>query len=97
LDFLPFDGEDPAGWIYKIEQYFPLNQILEDLKVHMATFHLDHEALQWNQWYSKTHPNPSWDEFTQKLLIHFGSSEYEDFKGALTKLHQTTTVKENQN
>ena len=63
----------------------------------MATFHLDREALQWHQWYSKTHLDPSWDEFTQKLLIHFGPSEYEDFTRALTKLCQITTVKEYQN
>ena len=30
-------------------------------------------------------------------MIHFGTSEYEDFTGALTKLHQTTIVKEYQN
>ena len=63
----------------------------------MATFHLDREALQWHQWYSKTHPTPSWDEFIQQLLIHFGPSDYEDFTGALTKLHQTTIFKEYQN
>ena len=30
-------------------------------------------------------------------MIHFGPSDYEDFTGALTKLHQTTIVKEYQN
>ena len=39
----------------------------------------------------------SWDEFTQQLLIHFGPSDYEDFTRALTKLRQTTIVKEYQN
>ena len=43
------------------------------------------------------HRAPSWDEFTQQLLIHFGLSDYEDFTGALAKLHQTIIVKEYQN
>lgn len=41
LKFSHFDGNDPTGWIYWIEQFFKFNQIPEILKVPLASYHLE--------------------------------------------------------
>ena len=46
LVFPHFNGDDPTGWIYREEQYFSLHNIFDVNKVPLASFHLEHEALQ---------------------------------------------------
>ena len=87
LDFPRFNGDDPTGWIYSTEQYFSLHNTFDVNKVPLASFHLEHEALQWFRWYIKAHAEPNWTEFSQLLLQRFGPSAFDDFTGALTKLH----------
>jgi len=96
LDFQRFDGDDPTTWVYQVKQYFSLNQILDDQKVNLNSFHLEHEVVQWYQWAQKVHGTPSWGDFTKYLLIRFDLSDFEDFIDALTKLQQTTIVREYQ-
>ena len=47
LDFFHFNGDDPPIWIYRAEQYFSLHNTFDVNKVPLASFHLEHEALQW--------------------------------------------------
>ncbi|MGD0460848.1 MAG: hypothetical protein ABSC21_24290, partial [Terriglobia bacterium] len=96
LDFPRFNGTDPTGWIYRAEQYFSLHNTFDVQKVPLASFHLEQEALQWYRWYIKAHPEPNWTDFCQLILPRFGPSAFDDFTGALTKLHQTGTVREYQ-
>ena len=96
LDFPRFNGEDPTGWIYKADQFFRYQGTAEAERILLASFHLQDEALQWYQWYERTNPNVRWGEFTQALCVRFGPSEYEDFDEALSRLRQTTTVRDYQ-
>lgn len=96
LDFPRFDGSDPTGWIYRAEQYFSLHNTLDNHKVPLASFHLEHEALQWFRWYIKANVGPTWRELCTLILERFGPSSFDDFTGALTKLRQTGTVREYQ-
>ena len=96
LDFPRFNGDDPTGWIYRAEQYFILHNTFDFNKVSLASFYLEHEALQWFHWYIKAHAEPNWIEFSQLLLQRFCPSAFDDFTGALTKLLQTGTVREYQ-
>uniref|UniRef100_A0A2N9FZS8 Reverse transcriptase n=1 Tax=Fagus sylvatica TaxID=28930 RepID=A0A2N9FZS8_FAGSY len=96
LDFPRFNGEDPTGWIYKADQFFRYQGTAEAERILLASFHLQDEALQWYQWYERTNPNVHWGEFTQALCVRFGPSEYEDFDEALSRLRQTTTVRDYQ-
>ena len=68
LDFPRFNGDDPTGWIYRAEQYFSLHNTFDFNKFPLASFHLEHEALQWFYWYIKAHANPNWIDFSQLLL-----------------------------
>ena len=65
-------------------------------KVPLASFHLEHEALQWFYWYIKDHEEPQWTYFCQLLLHRFGPSGFDEFTGALTKIRQTGTMREYQ-
>ena len=62
----------------------------------MAILHLEDRALKWYQWFEKTHNLVNWDLFKNGLISHFGSDAYEDSMGELTKLKQTTTVRDYQ-
>ena len=79
LDFPRFNGDDLTGWIYREEQYFSLHHTFDVNKVPLASFHLEHEALQWLCWYIKAHAEPNWTDFCQLLLQRFGPSSFNDF------------------
>ena len=59
LDFPRFNGDDPTRWIYRAEQYFSLHNTFDFNKIPLASFHLEHEALQWFHWYIKAHAEPN--------------------------------------
>ena len=94
LDFPHFSGNDMNWYIYKEEQYFSLHNTFDVNKVPLASFHLEHEAIQWFCWYIKAREEPKWIDFFQLLLQRFGPSAFDDFTGELTKLRQTGTVRE---
>eukprot|EP00252_Welwitschia_mirabilis_P002413 TRINITY_DN1235_c2_g1_i1.p1 TRINITY_DN1235_c2_g1~~TRINITY_DN1235_c2_g1_i1.p1 ORF type:complete len:211 (+),score=26.64 TRINITY_DN1235_c2_g1_i1:150-782(+) len=96
LEFPRFNGEDPDGWIYRGEQFFRFNLTPEPQKVPLASFHLEKEALQWYQWLEKYQGVISWKEFVEGLCTRFGPNMYEDYTGELTKLRQTSTVRDYQ-
>ena len=62
----------------------------------LAILHLEDRALQWYQWFEKTHALVNWDLFKNGLISRFGSDAYEDAVSEFTKLKQTTTVKDYQ-
>ncbi|CAL5378579.1 unnamed protein product [Camellia sinensis] len=96
IDFPRFFGEDATGWLYKCERFFDYNSVESANKVKLATLHLEDKALQWYQWFEKCHRLINWDLFKQGIISRFGPNSYEDAMGDLTKLKQTTTVKEYQ-
>ena len=96
IDFPRFNGDDPTRWIDREEQYFIMHNTFDVNKVSLASFHLEHEALQWFHWYINDHEEPKWTYFFQLLLQQFVPSAFDDFTGAVTKLSQTRTVREYQ-
>ena len=55
IDFPRFNGDDLTGWIYREDQYSSLHNTFDVNKVPLASFQLEHEALQWFCWYIKAH------------------------------------------
>jgi hypothetical protein len=45
LDFPRFDGDNPANWSYKANQFFEYYQTLLYQRIHMASFHMEGEPL----------------------------------------------------
>jgi hypothetical protein len=91
LDFPRFDGENPAGWTYKVTQFFEYYQTPLYQRVQMSSFHMDGEALVWFQDADESGQFPTWDAFVQALLVRFGPA-YDDPMEALMRLRQTALV-----
>ena len=49
LEIPIFEGEDPMGWLTKIERYFGLQAISEEDKLEAVMVAMDGEALGWFQ------------------------------------------------
>ncbi|PWA85031.1 Retrotransposon gag protein [Artemisia annua] len=45
IEFSIFDGEDLKPWLYKVEQFFQLDQVKENVKVPLASIHMYKRAL----------------------------------------------------
>jgi hypothetical protein len=86
LDFPMFDGNNPTGWIYKVEQFFEHYHTLERQKLKLAEFHMEGEALNWFQKSEECGYFHNWKGFTNALLLRFDPME------TLTRPRQTSTV-----
>jgi hypothetical protein len=91
LDFPRFDGDNPSGWMYKVNQFFAYYQTPLYQRVRMASFHMEGEALIWFQAADESGQFPTWEAFLQALLTRFGPA-YDDPMESLMRLRQTSTV-----
>lgn len=88
------EGDDPLGWIYKVEHYFYFFGIDNSKKVKMASFHMEGETLQWFQWAKCLTNYPNCDDFMKVLCQEFGPFKFEDSGENLVKLRQTGTLRD---
>lgn len=49
LDMPLFCGEDPLGWIFRVERYFKVNRVAEKEKLDAALLCFEQRALNWVQ------------------------------------------------
>ena len=47
LDIPRFDGSDPFGWIFQINQFFAYHETLEADKLTITSFYMERPALAW--------------------------------------------------
>jgi hypothetical protein len=45
LYFSKFDGDNPTGWIYKVDQFFDHYQTVTCQRLRMTAFHMEGEGL----------------------------------------------------
>ena len=50
LEVPRFDGANPLGWIFKINQFFEYHVTPEHERLTIASFYMDGRALAWFQW-----------------------------------------------
>ncbi|XLT30682.1 hypothetical protein HN873_061974 [Arachis hypogaea] len=50
LDLLVFSGEDPNGWLVRMERYFRVIGVVLAQRLNFATMALEGEALTWFEW-----------------------------------------------
>jgi hypothetical protein len=91
LEFPCFDGDNLAGWNYKVNQFFNYYQTPLHHRIRMASFHMEGEALIWFQDSDESGQFPTWDAFVQALLIRFGPA-YDDPIEELMRLRQSSSV-----
>ncbi|GAU39167.1 hypothetical protein TSUD_147890 [Trifolium subterraneum] len=92
LDVPRFDGHNAHGWIFKISQFFEYHHTPKEERITVASFYLDGPALAWYQWLYRNGQIVSWPQFLQALELRFAPTAYDDPRGKLFKLQQTTTV-----
>ena len=94
LDVPRFDGQDPLGWIFKIQQFFDYQRVFDAERLTVASFYMEGPALCWYQWISRNGFLTSWQAMLQALESRFAPSYSADPYGALIKLQQRDTVNE---
>lgn len=83
-----FAGENPDGWVYRIERYFLL------MHMNNSIIGLDGDALTWFQWENQRRPISSWVHLKQQLLLRFRSSPVGSVSEELLSVTQITTVRD---
>jgi len=63
LDVPRFDGSDPLGWIFKINQFFEYHGTPKQEHLTLASFYMDGRALAWFQWMTSNGHFTSWPVF----------------------------------
>ena len=90
VEFPRFFGDDPTEWLNRVNRYFKFQEIAEDQKVRLASFHLEGVANQWWQWLQKALDEEqrtiTWEVFEDELRARFGPSDAEDFNKALSRV-----------
>ncbi|CAM8908644.1 unnamed protein product [Rhodiola kirilowii] len=74
VEFPKFDGTLLREWVYRCEQFFLLDSTAPELKVRLASLHMEGKALQWhhNYMHSRFDQFPSWPEYIVAVSTRFG-------------------------
>nr|GEX54196.1 hypothetical protein [Tanacetum cinerariifolium] len=79
LDFPKFNGEDVKGWLFRVQQFFVIDQVREDQKMRLVFIHLFDKALNWHLQYVKRFgENVPWNVYEAEILSRFGEV-YDDW------------------
>jgi len=92
LEIHRFNGINPLGWIFKINQYFEYHGTPEHDRLTIVAFCMEEKTLAWFQWMTNNDQFTSWSFFLQALQACFVPSQYKDPTGSLFKLTQKGTV-----
>ncbi|QHO46404.1 hypothetical protein S83_019520 [Arachis hypogaea] len=71
LDLPVFSGEDPNGWLVRMERYFRVIGVVPAQRLDFATMALEGEALTWFEWWEEYTPFQTWRRFKEDLLKRF--------------------------
>eukprot|EP00253_Pinus_taeda_P024737 PITA_24737 len=87
-------GNGHAAWVAQMEQYFNLNNTLDnETQLMVGSMYLDNERWQWWEWHQRSNGSfLTWATFKKALTECFDHES--SFLGRLTKLQQTGTMDE---
>ncbi|GJZ55414.1 reverse transcriptase [Tanacetum coccineum] len=93
VEFPKFDGEEVLSWLYRVNNYFEMDHIVEnEQKIRLVSMHLFGKALNWHKHFmSKFGEVMTWDVYQTHVKKRF-ESVFEDPVVELKNLKQTTTV-----
>ncbi|KAL8159020.1 hypothetical protein V2J09_000557 [Rumex salicifolius] len=76
LDFPRFSGANVKDWLFKAEQFFLIDKTPEEIKVSLASIHLEDKAATWHQSIAPIEAERGtfldWGRYRQLLLDRFG-------------------------
>lgn len=81
-----FDGTDPNGWAFQVEEFFDFHGTSDAMRLKIASFHMEGRAAAWYQWMKANNLLTTWPKFLLNLKHRFSSSFYEDHQENLSKL-----------
>ncbi|VFQ83661.1 unnamed protein product [Cuscuta campestris] len=96
VDALRFIGEDPMGWIFRIQKYFDYFLTPEPERLQLVAMFIDHPASEWFHYSQANNGTTTWEDFLLAVQQRFDPHYYENYVGLLSKLTQTTSVMEYQ-
>ncbi|GJT37834.1 reverse transcriptase [Tanacetum coccineum] len=93
LDFPKFSGDDVNGWLFRVQQFFLIDNVQEDQKIRLVSMHLYDKALEWHKQFIKIHgENVLWSEYEKEIIARF-NSVFEDPMVEIKNLKQDGEVK----
>ncbi|KAF7821313.1 Retrotransposable element Tf2 [Senna tora] len=92
LELPIFDGEDPIGWLFRVERYFPVNAVPGEEKLDAVAVCMEGKALNWIQWMEVRNPLQSWSGFKKELIRRFHQSQQGNGYEILIAHKQTSIV-----
>ncbi|KAD5960576.1 hypothetical protein E3N88_12048 [Mikania micrantha] len=87
-----FSGFDPQGWIKKVNLYFDINQIPDDLRLKLAQLSMQGVAQHWFTMVTQVHDSMSWTEFQTELLQRFSRLEIHNPYEQLATIKQASSI-----
>ncbi|GJU75271.1 reverse transcriptase [Tanacetum coccineum] len=88
---------DVRGWMYKCEQFFLVDNVADNLKVHLASLHLFNVASMWHRQYIRENGvDVPWDTYKRVILQRFGNA-FDDPLAELKNVRHVTTIEDYQN
>ncbi|GKD51287.1 hypothetical protein Tco_1280263, partial [Tanacetum coccineum] len=74
LEFPKFHGNDVKGWMFRVKQFFAIDNVNEEDKIKMVSIHLYDKALAWNLQFVKAHGGTvMWNVYEESILKRFGA------------------------
>ncbi|GJV67266.1 reverse transcriptase [Tanacetum coccineum] len=74
LEFSKFLGDDVKGLVFRCEQFFILDQVIQAEKLHLISIHLYDKALLWHTQFLKSQGGfVTWEDYKQAILARFGT------------------------
>ncbi|KAH0634234.1 hypothetical protein KY284_037020 [Solanum tuberosum] len=98
MEFLRFNGEDLRSWLFKIEQFFSMENVLAEEKIGVAALQLEGEAIQWHlsfMRYRQYLQPATWNDYVMALVERFGT-DFDDPMEEIKKVKQVGSVKDYQ-
>ena len=75
LEFPKFYGDDVQGWMYRIKQFFSIDEVHDDDNIKIVSIHLHDRALMWHLQYLKIYgENVTWPMYEEAILENLGLS-----------------------
>ena len=61
LEMQVFEEDDPNSWVFRVEQYFSVNQLSDEEKLDFDALGFEGVALAWFQWEQRRRRFKSWE------------------------------------
>ncbi|KAF7810403.1 Deoxycytidylate deaminase [Senna tora] len=94
LELPVFYGEDPIGWLFRVERYFSVNAVPGEEKLDAVAVCIEGKALNWMQLMEVRNSVQSWSGFKKELIRRFHQSQQGNGYEILMAHKQTHNVGE---